>query len=61
MDRSDEYKGFRYWLVETKRRCVQVWRIQLPSGENLPPKEFARESDVRGEIDQLAAAVITAA
>jgi len=53
-----EYRGFHYWLVETKTPRIKVWRIQYPDGRKTPPFESASEAYVKLEIDQLIAASV---
>jgi hypothetical protein len=48
-----DYRGFRYWLVETKQRGLKVFRIQFPDGQKTPVMERLSEAEVRLEIDRL--------
>lgn len=52
-----DYKDFKYWLVETKASGAKIWRIQLPGGHKIPPREYESENAVKAEIDQLIAQV----
>jgi len=53
MDRSEEYRGYRYWLVETKPSGMKIYRIQCPHRHKTPPLERASEADIKAEIDTL--------
>ena len=55
MDNRVDYRGFKYWLVETTIKRKQIWRIQLPNGEKTAPTEYAREVAVISTIDALIA------
>jgi hypothetical protein len=48
-----EYKGFKFWLVETKTNGQKIWRIQFPGGHKTPPLFLKSEADVKIEIDKI--------
>lgn len=54
-DRSDEYQGFRYWLVQTTTLGQKFWRIEFPGGHKTPPLPLSSEADVKAEIDKIIA------
>jgi len=50
----NDYRGFKYWLVETKSSGDKVWRIQFPDGgHKTPPLVRTSEADVKADIDKL--------
>jgi len=51
-----DYKGHKYWLVETLVSGIKRWRIQLPDGTKSASLDRAKEVDVQNHIDQLIAA-----
>lgn len=50
-----EYKGYRYWLVETLSSGTKRWRIERPDGTRTASLDRAMESDVQKHIDALIA------
>lgn len=48
-----EYRGFKYWLVETLPSGVKRWRIERPDGSKTATLDRAREADVKAQIDLL--------
>ncbi len=59
-DRSEEYRGYRFWLVETTALRQRWWRIEHPSGFRTPPLPFPSEADVKAEIDKIIAGGVNA-
>lgn len=51
----EEYRGFKFWLVETTALGQRFWRIQFPGGHKTPPLPFASEAAVKAEIDKIIA------
>lgn len=54
-DAAEEYRGFSFWLVETKQRGVKAWRIEFPEGHRTPPILKASAAEVKEEIDRIIA------
>lgn len=54
-DRSEQYMGFKFWLVETTVLGQKWWRIQFPGGYKTPPLPLVSEAEVKTEIDKIIA------
>ncbi len=50
-----EYRGFKYWLVETTVLGQKWWRIEFPGGHRTPPLPLHSEAFVMAEIDKIIA------
>lgn len=48
-----DYKGYKYWLVETIASGIKRWRIERPDGTRTASLDRAKESDIQSHIDML--------
>lgn len=51
----EDYRGFKYWLVETSALGQKWWRIEYPGGHKTPPLPLKSEDSVKDAINKIIA------
>ena len=49
----DDYRGFKFWLIETTVFRTKHWRIQYPDGRRTGVLKYRSAADIRAEIDRM--------